>query len=102
MTILPETQYTHNGEVSLAYQVLGDGPPDLILVPGFISHLEYGWEEPTYARFLQRLASFSRLILFDKRGTGRSDRVSGVPTLEQRMDDVRSVMDSVGCQQAAG
>jgi len=101
MATLPETKYTHNGDVTIAYQVVGNGPFDLVLVPGFVSHLEQGWEEPAYARFLQRLASFSRLLLFDKRGTGLSDRVAGIPTLEQRMDDVRAVMDSVGCQRAA-
>ena len=101
MAALPETRYTHNGDITIAYQVIGSGPFDLVLVPGFVSHLEQGWEEPAYARFLQRLATFSRLILFDKRGTGLSDRVAGVPTLEQRMDDVRAVMDSAGCQRAA-
>jgi len=101
MTSIPETKYTHNGDVTLAYQVLGNGPLDLVLVPGFVSHLEQGWEEPSYARFLQRLASFSRLVLFDKRGTGLSDRIAGIPTLEQRMDDVRAVMETVGCQRAA-
>jgi len=100
MPTLPEIEYTQNGDVSLAYQVVGAGPFDLVLVPGFVSHLEQGWEEPAYARFLQQLASFCRLILFDKRGTGLSDRVEGVPTLERRMDDVRIVMDSVGCQRA--
>jgi hypothetical protein len=68
MPTLPETRYTYNGDVSLAYQVLGSGPFDLVLVPGFVSHVEHGWEEPSYARFLQHLATFSRLILFDKRG----------------------------------
>lgn len=100
MTFPPETRYTQHSEVTLAYQVLGNEPIDLVFVPGFVSHLEYGWEEPSYARFLQRLASFARLILFDKRGTGLSDRVAGVPTLEQRMDDVRTVMDSVNSQRA--
>ena len=101
MSSIPETKYTHNGDVTLAYQVLGNGPLDLVLVPGFVSHLEQGWEEPACARFLQRLATFSRLVLFDKWGTGLSDRIAGVPTLEQRMDDVRVVMDSIGCQRAA-
>jgi class 3 adenylate cyclase/pimeloyl-ACP methyl ester carboxylesterase len=101
MPTLPETKYTQDGDVSLAYQIVGTGPIDLVLVPGFVSHLEHGWEEPAYARFLQRLASFCRLILFDKRGTGLSDRIAGTPTLEQRMDDVQIVMDSVGCQRAA-
>jgi class 3 adenylate cyclase len=99
--VSPETKFTQSGEVSIAYQVLGDGPRDLVVVPGFVSHLEQAWEDPSYSRFLQHLASFSRLILFDKRGTGLSDRVSGIPTLEERMDDVRAVMDAVGCAQAS-
>jgi len=97
----PETKFTQSGNVSIAYQVVGSGPLDLLIVPGFISHLEQTWEDPAYSRFLQRLASFSRLILFDKRGTGLSDRVSGIPTLEQRMDDVRAVMDATGSERAA-
>jgi pimeloyl-ACP methyl ester carboxylesterase len=80
---------------------MGSGPPDLVFVPGFASHLESLWEEPSVARWHRRLASFSRLIMFDKRGTGMSDRVEGVPTLEARMDDVRAVMDAVGVEQAA-
>ncbi|MGH6958844.1 MAG: alpha/beta fold hydrolase, partial [Dongiaceae bacterium] len=70
-------------------------------MPGWVTHVEYAWEEPSYARFLQRLASFARVITFDKRGTGLSDRDTGLPTLEERMDDVRSVMDAVGSQRAA-
>src|SRR3972149_4680877 len=97
----PETKYTQSGDISIAYQVLGQGPIDLVFVPGFVSHVEYAWEDPSYARFLQQLASFSRLILFDKRGTGLSERITGIPTLEQRMDDVRAVMDAVGSQRAA-
>jgi class 3 adenylate cyclase len=97
----PETKFTQSGDASIAYQVLGQGPFDLVFVPGFVSHLEYAWEEPSYARFLQQLASFSRLILLDKRGTGLSDRITGIPSLEQRMDDVRAVMDAVGSQRAA-
>jgi pimeloyl-ACP methyl ester carboxylesterase/DNA-binding CsgD family transcriptional regulator len=96
-----ETRYAKCGDVNLAYQVIGDGPIDLVYVPGWVSHLEYAWEEPGLARFLKRLASFSRLILFDKRGTGLSDRVAELPTLEQRMDDVRAVMDAVGSERAA-
>src|SRR5205807_6146328 len=91
----PETRYAKSGDINIAYQVLGNGPIDLIYVPGWVSHLEYGWEEPSLARFYQRLASFSRLILFDKRGTGLSDQSTNVPTLEQRMDDVRAVMEAV-------
>jgi len=97
----PETRYARSGEVHIAYQVIGDGPADLVLVPGFISHLDTWWDEPLCARFLERLAGFSRLILFDKRGTGLSDREFGVPTLEQRMDDVRAVMTAAGSEQAA-
>jgi pimeloyl-ACP methyl ester carboxylesterase len=89
--------------VNIAYQVVGSGPIDLVYVMGWVSNLDYFWEEPSYARFLGRLASFSRLILFDKRGTGLSDRVheSDLPTLEQRMDDVRAVLDAVGSDRAA-
>ena len=97
----PETRYARSGDVSIAYQVVGDGPHDLVLVPGFISNVEYGWEEPGLAAFYRELASFSRLILFDKRGTGLSDRVAGVPTLETRMDDVRAILDAVGSECAA-
>ena len=96
----PETQYAKSGDVHIAYQVLGNGRLDLVLVLGFVSHLEYAWEEPSFVRYLERLASFSRLILFDKRGTGMSDRVA-VATLEERMDDVRAVMDAVGVERAA-
>ena len=98
---VPETKFTQSGEVSIAYQVLGEGPFDLVVVPGFVSHLEQAWEDPSFSRFLLQLASFSRLILFDKRGTGLSDRISDMPTLEERMDDVRAVMDAVGSQKAA-
>lgn len=97
----PQIRYARNGDISVAYQVVGSGPRDLILVPGWVSNIEVFWEEPTMARFLERLASFSRLILFDKRGTGLSDRVSDIPSLEIRMDDVRAVMDAVGSRQAA-
>src|SRR6266852_3474244 len=96
-----KTQYTKSGDLHIAYQVTGSGPLDLVFVPGFVSHLESQWEHPWSARFLERLGSFSRLIRFDKRGTGLSDRVGGIPTLEQRMDDVRAVMDAVGSERAA-
>lgn len=98
----PETRYIQNGEVNIAYQVIGDGDLDIVFVMGWVSHLEYFWEEPHFAAFLQRLASFSRLILFDKRGTGLSDRVplSELPTLEQRMEDVHAVMDAAGSEKA--
>ena len=97
----PETHYANSGDVRIAYQVTGDGPFDLVFVPGFISNLDLVWEEPNRARFFSRLASFSRLILFDKRGTGLSDRFGEVASLEERMDDVRAVMDAVGSERAA-
>ena len=101
---VPETRYARSGDVDIAYQVLGEpGGIDIVFVMGWVSHLEYFWKEPSFARFLRRLASFSRLILFDKRGTGLSDRVpiAQLPTLEQRMDDLRAVMDAVGSERAA-
>ena len=99
----PTTRYARSGEISIAYQVVGDKAFDLIWVPGWISNVEESWEVPEYAHFLRRLASFSRLILFDKRGTGLSDRVSNdrLPTLEQRMDDVRVVLDAIGSERSA-
>src|SRR5437870_6777547 len=99
----PKTQYTRSGDLHIAYQVVGEGPRDIVYVPGWVSHVELAWEEPALARFLRRLASFSRLILFDKRGTGLSDRVPNdkLPTLEERIDDLRAVMDAAGSQRAA-
>src|SRR5439155_25915245 len=97
----PQTRYAKSGDVNIAYQVVGDGPFDLVLVPGFVSHLENDWDEPRSAHFLRRLASFSRLIRFDKRGTGLSDRPAGLPDLETRMDDVRAVMEAVGSARSA-
>jgi pimeloyl-ACP methyl ester carboxylesterase len=99
--MVPQTRYAKSGGVSIAYQVVGDGPNDLVLVPGWVSNIDVFWEEPRLARLLTRLESFSRLFLFDKRGTGLSDRVSDMPSLEVRMDDVRAVMDAVGSQRAA-
>ena len=98
---LPDVQYAKSGEVNIAYQVTGTGPFDLVFVPGFVTHLELAWSLPTFAPLLEHLSSFSRLIRFDKRGTGMSDPVSGAPTLETRMDDVRAVMDAVGSARAA-
>lgn len=97
----PETHYTDCDGVNIAYQVVGEGPFDLVLVPGWVSNIEIFWEEPRMNRFLRRLAGFARLILFDKRGTGLSDRVTDTPTLEERMADVRAVMDAVGSERAA-
>jgi class 3 adenylate cyclase len=99
----PETRYARSGDYSIAYQVVGKGDLDLVYVPGLASHIEVFWEEPAYSRFLHRLASFSRLILMDRLGTGLSDRLPAnqVSTYEQRMDDIRAVMDAVGSERAA-
>jgi pimeloyl-ACP methyl ester carboxylesterase len=96
-----ETRYARSGDTHIAYQVVGSGPIDLVFVMGWVSSIDWFWAEPRVAHFMRRLAGFSRLILFDKRGTGLSDRVSELPTLEQRMDDVRAVMDAVGSRRAA-
>src|SRR4029077_8628371 len=92
-SMTPETSYARSGDVNIAYQVVGEGQRDLVYVPGWVSNVEMMWEQAPLARFLEPLAAFSRLILFDKRGTGLSDRVSNdkLPSLEQRMDDVRAV-----------
>ena len=92
---LPETRYAQSGDVSIAYQVMGDGPIDLILAPGFFSHIEFVHELTGFTIFLRRLASFARVVTFDKRGQGLSDRMSGAPSLEVRMDDVRAIMDAI-------
>src|SRR5687768_15543670 len=97
----PRTHYAKSGDVHVAYQVMGEGPIDLIYVWGWLSHLDFQWTEPTLTSFLRRLASFSRLIMFDKRGTGLSDPVAGAPTFDERMDDIRAVMDAVGSERAA-
>ncbi|WP_409190405.1 adenylate/guanylate cyclase domain-containing protein [Bradyrhizobium sp. RDM4] len=97
---LPETHYALSGEVNIAYQWMGNGPIDLVFVPGFMSHIEFMHELPGYTSFLRRLSKFARVITFDKRGQGLSDRVSDAPSLEQRMDDVRAVMDAVGSNRA--
>ncbi|MCW5749106.1 MAG: adenylate/guanylate cyclase domain-containing protein [Alphaproteobacteria bacterium] len=96
----PETKYTPSGDVFIAYQVTGQGPVDIVLAPGFISHLEHMWEEPRCARFFHGLGSFARLIRFDKRGTGLSDRGVGFPTMEERIDDIRAVMQAAGSARA--
>ena len=96
----PPVRYAKSGALSIAYQVTGSGPRDLVLISGFVSHLELDWAEPRHAHFLERLGSFGRLIRFDKRGTGLSDRPGGLPDLETRMDDVRAVMDAVGSERA--
>ncbi|HEV3234448.1 MAG TPA: alpha/beta hydrolase, partial [Candidatus Dormibacteraeota bacterium] len=97
----PETRYAKSGDVSIAYKVVGEGPIDLVIVPGWVSHVEVVWEEPQAAAFLRRLGEFSRLVIFDKRGTGLSDPVAHVPHVDERMDDIRAVMDAVGSARAA-
>jgi class 3 adenylate cyclase/pimeloyl-ACP methyl ester carboxylesterase len=100
---MTDTRYAKSGDVHIAYQVVGDGPVDLVFIPGWITHIELGWDDPLQAAFFRRLAAFSRLIVFDKRGTGLSDRVpvNELPILEERMDDVRAVLDAVGSERAA-
>jgi pimeloyl-ACP methyl ester carboxylesterase len=96
----PPVQYARSGELNIAYQVVGDGPADLLMIPGWFSHLALDWEEPTWVRWCERLASFARVIRFDKRGTGMSDRPPGIPTPDERMADARAVMDSAGLTSA--
>lgn len=97
----PGTRYAQSGEVAIAYQVFGEASRDLVLVPPFVSHVELAWEHPPYERFMERLASFVRVIVFDKRGTGLSDPVDRQATFERRMDDIRAVMDAAGSERAA-
>jgi class 3 adenylate cyclase len=101
MNEIPETKYARSGDVHIAYQVFGEGPMDVVTSPGWISHMEYQWEQPLLAHFLRRPTSYARVLLFDKRGTGLSDRTTGVPTLEECMDDIRAVMDAEGSERAA-
>jgi len=95
------TRYARNGDIHIAYQIFGDGEIDLVFVPGFISHIENSWDEPGFAEWLRKLGSFSRVIMFDKQGTGLSDRGSELPGMDERMDDVRAVMDAEGIERAA-
>jgi pimeloyl-ACP methyl ester carboxylesterase len=97
---LPETRYALSGDVNIAYQTMGAGPVDIIMVPGLVSHVEFTHELAGYTAFLRRLSTFARVVTFDKRGQGLSDRISGAPSLEQRMDDVRAVMDDIGSERA--
>ena len=101
MADLPATRYVKSDDVHIAYQVFGQGPRDLLFVPGFVSNVEAAWQSPAHVAFFRRLASFCRVILFDKRGTGMSDRGSQIFTLEQRMHDVQAILDEVGCERAA-
>ena len=98
---MPETRYARSGDVSIAYQVLGEGPFDVVYAPGYVSHVELIWEAAGIAAFLRGIAEHARVLVFDKRGTGMSDRVAGAPTLEERSDDIRAVMDAAGSQRAA-
>lgn len=97
----PKTRYAKSGGVSIAYQVLGDGPTDIVFIPGWVSNVEFWWDLPSTTRLFERLASFARVILWDKRGTGLSDPVAEVPSLDQRIDDMVAVMDAVGCERAS-
>lgn len=98
--VLPETRYALSGDMNIAYQTMGDGPIDIIIVPGVVSHVDFMHEIPGYTNFLRRLSQFARVVAFDKRGQGLSDRMSGAPSLEQRMDDVRAIMDDIGSRRA--
>jgi pimeloyl-ACP methyl ester carboxylesterase len=103
VSVPPETRYARNGPIHLAYQVLGAGPPNLLVVgPGLNAHVDYAWMEPSLARFLRRLASFSRLIVYDNRGVGLSDPVPGgaAPVLDEQVDDIRAILDETGCHRA--
>lgn len=96
---VPQTRYARSGDLQIAYQVVGEGPLDLVVVPTYLSNIEMYWELPSFARFFERLAAFSRLILFDRRGSGMSDGVAGATPLEEQIDDVQAVIDAVGCEQ---
>jgi pimeloyl-ACP methyl ester carboxylesterase len=98
--VAAQIQYAESGDIHIAYKVIGAGPIDLVVVPGFVTHLEVDWENPGIRHAFERLAKFARVISFDKRGTGMSDPLDDVPTLEQRMDDVRAVMDAAGSERA--
>src|SRR6516165_877948 len=98
---MPETRYARSGDVMVAYQVVGQGPFDVVIAPPWVSHVELGWEVAGWAAMLRGLAEHARVLVFDKRGTGLSDRVAGAPTLEERSDDIRAVMDAAGSDRAA-
>jgi pimeloyl-ACP methyl ester carboxylesterase len=100
MQSAPDIDYALSGDVAIAYQTIGEGPEDVVFVRGFAGDLLSVWEQPLLVRFIEELASFARVTMIDKRGTGLSDRVRDVPTLETRMDDLRAVMDGIGAEQA--
>src|SRR5262245_13744413 len=101
MASMPDTRYAKNGDVHIAYQVIGTAPRDLVLALGFATHVEVLWELPAYARFIERLTSFARVIVFDKRGMGLSDRPSVLTTFEEQLDDLRAVLDAAGAERPA-
>ena len=96
----PQTRYARCGELSIAYQVIGDGPRDIIIVPGWVSHVELLWNDPGYHRFMQDLTDFARVLIYDKRGTGLSDPITATPSLDERMDDIHAVLDAAGSESA--
>jgi pimeloyl-ACP methyl ester carboxylesterase len=98
---MTEVRFARSGDVHVAYRVVGDGPVDLVYAQGSLTHLDVYWDLPAFRRYCEQLAEFTRVILFDKRGMGMSDRVPGATTLEQRMDDIRAIMDAVGSERAA-
>jgi pimeloyl-ACP methyl ester carboxylesterase len=98
---IPVTRYAQSGDINIAYQVFGAGPVNLVVTPGFVSNIDLMWDDPPVARYVRRLASFARVVTFDKRGTGLSDRVSDIPPLADRVDDLRAVMDAAGIERAA-
>jgi pimeloyl-ACP methyl ester carboxylesterase len=98
---IPETRYARSGETAIAYQVIGERGPSLVVIPGFVSNVEVAWEHPQYERFMRKLGSFARVVVFDKRGAGLSDPLEGAESLEQRIDDVRAVMDAAGIERAS-
>jgi pimeloyl-ACP methyl ester carboxylesterase len=98
--VAPEVRYAKSGDVHIAYQVFGKGPENLVIIPGFISHVEHVWDSPDQSRWLNHVARKARVVIFDKRGTGLSDRMGQLPNLDQRMDDARAVMDAVGIERA--
>jgi len=99
--MIPDIRYAKSGDVHIAYQVFGQGPENIVIIPGFISHVEHCWDAPDMARWLNHLGRRARVVMFDKRGTGLSDRLGQLPNLDQRMDDARAVMDAAGIDRAA-
>src|SRR6185312_2752977 len=101
MLTMPDTRYAKGPSGSIAYQVIGDGPMDLVIVPGWCSHIDKHWDDPAWRAYIEEFVSFARVIIYDKRGTGLSDPVDGVPTVENRADDLRTVLDAARSERAA-